>query len=424
VVGATVKVTLKMHLSLHPDGEPAPDPNAPINGRPDRSEHRRGNAPEPYVGATVSIEGTSVSKPTNAVGECKLPVAGLTGDLVVLIQPASSQDAKALVPAGSPNVRNQPSPAQLVAPTGVDFAYRGTRIAIRLENEKLKTQPHVISATDTHARVLKGAVETAFEVDIKADWLRDRNGTARPGPLQLVLVHHTGSLGMSGNLAEFSGGGKSIHYLMDLDGHIIKMVNDAQVANHAGDSRWAGQSNVSNQSIGIEICNDGGAYTAEQQSAITALVDQILTAQSLPRHHVVGHEDVGTTGTLLGRKGGDPGSTFPWQALEAANIGLKLSLPPPNDATMYNGVFATAQVMPTKSGPHVVELRQDLDAIGYSLNNTTSPAYDDHVVQAVFAFQRHFRTLERAQTPPGLPRQRDGIVDIRTAREIKRCQRF
>ena len=91
---------------------------------------------------------------------------------------------------------------------------------------------------------------------------------------------------------------------------------------------------------------------------------------------------------------------------------------------MYNGVFAASQVMPTKNGPHVVELREDLNAIGYSLNNVTSQAYDDHVLQAVFAFQRHFRTLERAQTPPGLPRQRDGIVDIRTAREIKRCQRF
>jgi N-acetyl-anhydromuramyl-L-alanine amidase AmpD len=103
---------------------------------------------------------------------------------------------------------------------------------------------------------------------------------------------------------------------------------------------------------------------------------------------------------------------------------LQLTGPAPNDQTMYAGVFANATRMPQTAGQHVVELRQDLDAIGYSLNNITSNQFDDHVAQAVFAFQRHFTAFGRLARQPGEPALTFGVVDIRTAREIKRCTRW
>jgi N-acetylmuramoyl-L-alanine amidase len=429
-----ISVNVAMHLSLHRDSDPAPDPAALPDGVKDNAERRR-RPPRPHAGAQVAIEGTTLSTITDSRGNCLLPVTGLTdGDHVLVISPPSAEDATPLVPGTAPRIRQQPSPAHLAAPAGVDFAYRGTSVTIKTQGEKLVTHPFVADPTHTHARVLKGATATAFEVDIKPDWVRDTDAQARSVPLDLVLVHHTGGNSLSGDLATFTTTNKSIHYLMDSDGHIIKMVNDTDIAVHAGRSRWHGQGSVSNRSIGIEIVNGGATpYTPEQQAAIVELVDQIVTLQALPRHHVVGHEDVGTGDdnptptvplTKVGRKGGDPGPNFPWPALEARRLGLQLTGPAPDDKLMYGGVFATATRMTQTPGPHVVELRQDLDAIGYSLNNVTLNVFDDHVGAAVFAFQRHFTTFGRATRGPSDPPLTFGVVDIRTAREIKRCTRW
>lgn len=430
-----IAVNVGMHLSLHRDTDPAPDPAALPDGVKDNSQRRR-RPPRPHAGAQVAVEGTTIAVNTDRNGNAFVPVSALPdGDQVLVISPPSAEDSGSLVPAGSPAIRQQPSPAHLVAPAGVDFAYRGTRVAIKLQGQKLITHPFIADATHTHARVLKGATATGFDVDLKPDWVRDTDATARTVAIDLVLVHHTGGNSMAGDLGTFQSTNKSIHYLMDVDGHVVKMVNDDQVAVHAGRSRWHGQLGVSAQSIGIEIVNGGPTpYSAEQQAVIVELVDQIITRQGLPRHHVVGHEDVGTGDdntpnsivplTRIGRKGGDPGANFPWPLLEARGLGLQLTRPAPNDATMYAGVFASATRMPSTPGPHVVELRQDLDAIGYSLNNVTSNQFDDHVAQAVFAFQRHFTAFGRLARLPGEPPLTFGVVDIRTAREIKRCTRW
>jgi len=428
-----IAVNVGMHLSLHRDSDAAPNPAALPDGVKDNTQRRR-RPPRFHGGAQVSVEGTTIAVFTDRNGNAFVPVSGVAdGDHVLVINPPSTEDSGPLVTSGSPLLRQQPSPAHLVAPAGIDFAYRGTRVAIKLQAQKLVTHPFVADATHTHARVLAGATPTAFEVDLKPDWVRDTDASRRTIPLDLVLVHHTGGNSMAGDLGTFQTTNKSIHYLMDLDGHVVKMVNDDQVAVHAGRSRWHGQLGVSAQSIGIEIVNGGTTtpYSAEQQAAIVELVDQIVTRQGLPRHHVVGHEDVGTGDddqpnstlplTQVGRKGGDPGSNFPWPLLEARSLGLQLTGPAPDDKTMYAGVFANATRMPQTAGAHVVEVRQDLDAIGYSLNNVTSNQFDTHLRQAVFAFQRHFTAFGRRPTAQGVT---FGVVDIQTAREIKRCTRW
>lgn len=436
-----IAVNLGMHLSLHRDSDPPPNPAALPDGVKDNSQRRR-VPPRHHAGAQVAVEGTTISVIADRNGNAFIPVSGLPdGDHVLVISPPSNEDSGPLVATGSPLLRQQPSPAHLVAPAGIDFAYRGTRVAIKIQAQKLITHPFVADATHTHARVLAGATATAFEVDLKPDWVRDTDASPRTLTLDLVLLHHTGGNSMSGDLGTFQTTNKSIHYLMDLDGHVVKMVNDDEIAVHAGRSRWHGQLGVSAVSIGIEIVNGPASippppappppplpYTAEQQAAIVDLVEQIVTQQSLPRHHVVGHEDVGTGDddkpnstlplTQVGRKGGDPGAKFPWPLLEARTLGLQLTGAAPDDKTMYAGVFATATRMPQTPGAHVLELRQDLDAIGYSLNNVTSNQFDTHLRQAVFAFQRHFTAFGRR---PATQAVTFGVVDIQTAREIKRC---
>jgi N-acetyl-anhydromuramyl-L-alanine amidase AmpD len=442
-----IKVNVAVHLSLHRTGEAAPDPAALADGVVDRKQ-RRMIPPRKIRGAIVSIDGTTVSATTDANGNCDLVVSGLAdGDFSITITPDPKQDASTMLAAGAPLVRGvQPSPAFLDVPDGSDFAYRGTTVSMTLAAGKLKTHPFVKNAKDLHARVMKGAKGTSFELDIKPDWVRDDDASKRSKPLEMIVVHHTGSTSTVGDMAEFISSEKSIHYLLDIDGHVIKMVNNDKAAGHAGRSRWRDEDGLGARSIGIEITHAATTdpetkkpreYSPEQITTVRELVDQLLTRLSIPRNHVVGHEDIGTGDdnkpdsvlplTQVGRKATDPGNRFPWKELEGLGIGLQLTGPEPDTKTMYNGVFATAKVMPRAKGAHVVELRVDLDLIGYSLNNITSNVYDAHVSAAVTAFQRHFTTLDRRTTDPGAaddPPLRFGNVDIRTAREIKRCTRW
>ncbi|MDC0164704.1 N-acetylmuramoyl-L-alanine amidase, partial [Candidatus Pelagibacter bacterium] len=52
----------------------------------------------------------------------------------------------------------------------------------------------------------------------------------------------------------------SCHYLINRKGQIIQMVQDMNIAWHAGKSKWKNFKNLNNNSIGIELVNKGHKY--------------------------------------------------------------------------------------------------------------------------------------------------------------------
>jgi len=52
----------------------------------------------------------------------------------------------------------------------------------------------------------------------------------------------------------------SCHYLINRKGQIIQMVQDMNIAWHAGKSKWKKFKNLNNNSIGIELVNKGHKY--------------------------------------------------------------------------------------------------------------------------------------------------------------------
>src|SRR5947209_4166118 len=73
--------------------------------------------------------------------------------------------------------------------------------------------------------------------------------------IDLVVVHHTGGAVIQGVINTFlsHSEGTSAHYVIDTDGQIVKMVQEAVGANHAGVSFWDGVNGVNANTIGIEI---------------------------------------------------------------------------------------------------------------------------------------------------------------------------
>ena len=106
----------------------------------------------------------------------------------------------------------------------------------------------------------------------------------------------------------------SIHYIIDADGTIYQMVQNKNMAWHAGN--WS----TNMHSIGIEhighAATGGTDYTPEMYRASSQLVRYLTNKYGIPRDrgHIIGHDNVSATKTsgLVGMHT-DPGPYWNWQ---------------------------------------------------------------------------------------------------------------
>jgi N-acetyl-anhydromuramyl-L-alanine amidase AmpD len=257
--------------------------------------------------------------------------------------------------------------------------------------------------------------------------MRSPNQGSRGRDITGIIIHHTAGDRIHGAISEFLGPVKSIHYMIDTDGQILKMCQDSRRANHAGVAHWAGSSHINASTIGIEIVHRAGVFPEAQYTALLELLDRLRTnITTIEPWNVVGHSDVGTNDSgRLGRKSGCPGSTFEWVRVERINLGMREAMGP-FPATIYGGFFGS---FPTESlrrndndaagraggarrtgltGNPVRELQDDLAAIGYSIG-TPDGDFGEKTHWAVQMVQEHFFAGGRGHKAP------DGRVDQRTA---------
>ena len=192
------------------------------------------------------------------------------------------------------------------------------------------------------------------------------NFDARTLPISMVVLHYTGMIDGASAINRLADpeAKVSAHYVVAEDGQIIRMVDEANRAWHAGKSWWRGISDVNSASVGIEIVNPGHEFGYRpfphvQVESVIRLVAGIVARYGITRGNVVGHSDVAPA-----RKE-DPGELFPWHQLAK----LRLALPRPTKNLM---------------DPHWSDagFLLALERFGYDV--TDGPA-------AVRAFQRRFR---------------------------------
>ncbi|MGB4833547.1 MAG: N-acetylmuramoyl-L-alanine amidase [Candidatus Moraniibacteriota bacterium] len=110
-------------------------------------------------------------------------------------------------------------------------------------------------------------------------------------------------------ITEYEGDGVGAHYLIDRTGTVYRLIEEVNIAYHAGASKMPdGRKNVNDFSIGIEIiATEESGYTDKQYSAVNALVGDIKSRYKIKS--VVGHADIAP-----GRKS-DPWK-FDWKKLK------------------------------------------------------------------------------------------------------------
>ena len=196
--------------------------------------------------------------------------------------------------------------------------------------------------------------------------------------IDVLLIHYTGMDSAAAALERLCDPAAEVscHWLIDSDGTVYRLVDEARRAWHAGQSFWAGARDINSRSIGIELANPGHElgypdFPPAQMAALVELSRGILARHPIPPHRVLGHSDVAP------ERKQDPGEKFDWAWLAGQGIGL---WPAPEDGP--------------ESG--------DLTRIGYQSNDAAS----------VIAFQRHWR-----------PARVDGLLDAGTRRRIAQVTR-
>lgn len=170
--------------------------------------------------------------------------------------------------------------------------------------------------------------------NLKTALLLEKQKTTRE--VDRIVIHYTETETLEAAQTEFANEpSKSIHYLVDKDGGVVKgEVDEEEVAYHAGclSTRPKCEKSPTNccirgmneRSIGIELINNGNEpYTEEQIDSLAKLIADVADRNNIPidREHIIGHNEVDP-----GRKA-DPGDFFPWNEVIEKASAIKVFSP-------------------------------------------------------------------------------------------------
>ncbi len=216
----------------------------------------------------------------------------------------------------------------------------------------------------------------------------------------IILLHYTGMQNTQEALNRLCSPESKVssHYFVFEDGRIVQSVQESRRAWHAGNSQWAGETDINSSSIGIEIANPGHDFgypdfPSRQIAAVIALCRGIIARRGIKPDRVLAHSDVAPS-----RKR-DPGEKFPWRLLADSGVGEWVT---PSRITDKVSSFALGQ-----EGDRVRGLQIALADFGYGIPVTGK--FDETTRDVVTAFQRHFR-----------PAKVDGIADGSTQRTLQK----
>jgi N-acetylmuramoyl-L-alanine amidase len=198
----------------------------------------------------------------------------------------------------------------------------------------------------------------------------------------LLIMHYTGMESGPAAIERLSDPAAKVssHYVVEEDGRIFMLVDEADRAWHAGVSSWRGLTNLNMHSIGIEIVNPGHEFGYRnfpdaQMRSVLSLSQGIISRHAIVPRNIIGHSDVAPI-----RKT-DPGELFDWEWLADNGIGQTVPYVDinPDESQLRAGDSADA----------VRRLQQQLKYYGYGVEVTG--VYDTQTEMNISAFQRHFR---------------------------------
>ena len=185
--------------------------------------------------------------------------------------------------------------------------------------------------------------------------------------LDTIIIHYTGMKNAELALNHLCNKDSKVsaHYFVNEDGKIWQLVDDFDVAWHAGVSKWLNRKNLNDTSIGIELVNPGHqhgykVFSENQYKSLEKLIKILVKKYDIKKDRILGHSDIAPSRKL------DPGEKFDWHRLAKKGLAiwpakiLKVPESMESDKLLYNLLYE----------------------IGYDVKN--------HFKPSILAFKRHF----------------------------------
>ena len=141
--------------------------------------------------------------------------------------------------------------------------------------------------------------------------------------IKTIIIHYTGMQSERESLKRLCSPKYKVssHFLINQKGRIYRLVEDFQIAWHAGKSCWGEYKNLNNNSIGIELVNKGHkfGYTNFKKKQISSLIKLckiLIRKYKIKKKNIMGHSDIAPLRKI------DPGEKFPWKYLAKNKVGI------------------------------------------------------------------------------------------------------
>ena len=198
--------------------------------------------------------------------------------------------------------------------------------------------------------------------------------------IKMIIIHYTGMQSERESMIRLRNPRSKVssHFVINQNGKIYRLVQDNQIAWHAGKSCWAQYKNLNKNSIGIELVNKGHqfGYTnfkKKQLSSLTKICKSLIKKYKIKKKNVIGHSDVSPLRKI------DPGEKFPWRQLANNKIGIWHSCKP-SLLRKYRNI----KILEKKDK---IKFIKNLNKIGYCFSSKKK----SFLVKMLKAFQRHYR---------------------------------
>ena len=206
--------------------------------------------------------------------------------------------------------------------------------------------------------------------------------------IRFLVLHHIEANSLNHAIEQLVSHGVSSHFIIDETGNIFELVDENDVAYHAGVSYWNGCEGLNKHSIGVEFINSdafGKDFEKLQLEAGVSLCKYIAAKYDIKPENIVGHSDIAydkETG-FLDRKQ-DPSHLFDWKFF--ADNGISQY-----DGVLDNilaGVKLDELQLGVKSDA-IQSIKQKLSSFGYKILNLDDK-YDLELQHILSVFNRRF----------------------------------
>ena len=197
--------------------------------------------------------------------------------------------------------------------------------------------------------------------------------------IDFLVLHHIQANSLDEALKLLLENGVSSHFIIDEGGKIFQLVDENNIAYHAGISHWNGCEALNKSSIGIEFLNSDPLtkkFSQEQMIAGVGLSKYLINKYQIKAKNIIGHSDIAydKDSQTLNRKQ-DPSHLFNWKFLAENSVGISFNYTKNNQVLFREGEI----------DKKIKLIKIDLAKFGYRVLN-----FDDNFNEEMQALVRVF----------------------------------